>query len=157
MGSYATTTAIETLLVGSNVNTATRSMISLCIDWAENEVNKKLANRYDVSAFATSVPPMVKTLSEQIAVAYFHYHNSRGSKESIGRYKELIKMPMDNLADLACGKAGLVDSSGDQISVRSGRLALSSTLDYTPTFAEDKPTSWKVDTDKLDAIRNDRD
>lgn len=157
MGTYATTTGITPFLVGSNANTATTAMISLCIGWAENEVNKRLSRRYDVSAFATSVPPVVQTLTEQIAIAYFHYHNSRGSKESISRYKELIKIPMENLSELACGKAGLVDSSGDLIAVRSSRLALSSTIDYTPTFAEDKDLNWKVDKDKLDAIRNDRD
>ena len=157
MGNYATTTSIYTFLIGTDSDTQTTALIGKCIEWAENEVNKKLAKRYDVSAFLPDVPPQVRSLTEELAVAYFHFHNSRGSKESITRYKELRKFPDENLDELAAGKCELVNTAGAVIVNPNAPGVLCSTSDYEPTFDEGNELNWRVDRDKLEDIRDSKD
>lgn len=157
MGVYATTTEFGDFLIDTTLDTATTSLIGKCIDHAETEVNKKLASRFDVSSFASSVPPHVKTLTQQIAMGWFYFHDSRGSKESFKRAEILWKDARDNLNDLAKYKLALVDSDGSLIPNRAGAdMALCNTDDYAPTFAEDSDLKWKVDPNKLRAISDER-
>lgn len=159
MGTYATTSSFDVLLVGTVLDTATTSVISKCITWSENEINKKLAKRYAVSSWSTAAltPPMITTLCEQLALGYFYDNNSRGGKEGQDRADRMIKMVQDNLNDLAAGKLELVNSSGAVITGRTTRGVLSNTSEYSPTFAEDNPLNWEVDTDKLTDISDARD
>lgn len=159
MGTYATTSSYDVILVGTTLDTATTSVISKCITWAENEINKKLAKRYDVSAWSTAAltPPMVTSMCEQLALGYFYDNNSRGGKEGGARADRLIKRVMANLDELAMGKLELVNSSGSIITARgTAKGVLSSTSDYSATFAEDDPLTWAVDPDKLDDISDGR-
>lgn len=158
MGTYATTTSLDTLMVGTTFDTATTSVAGQCITWAEDEINKHLSKRYDTSSFSSSVPPMVTSLAEQLSLGYLYDQLSRGSKESQTRADRLIKRVMENLKALSDGKADLVDSSGSLISLRGGRKGvLSNTSGYTQTFNEDDPLYWKIDDDKLSDISDERD
>lgn len=160
MGTYATTSSYDVILVGTTLDTATTSVISKCITWAENEINKKLSKRYDVSSWSTAAltPPMVTTMCEQLALGYFYDNNSRGGKEGGVRADRLIKRVMDNLNELANGQLELVNSSGSIITARgTAKGVLSSTSDYSATFAEDDPLNWETDSDKLDDISSNRD
>lgn len=157
MGTYATTTSFSTILVGTTLDSATTSVISKCITWAENEINKKLAKRYNIASFQTSVPPQVTSMCEMLSTGYFYENNSRGGKESLARAKALIDRVMENLKDLAEGKLELVDSSGAIVTARgTAKGVLSSTSDYDSTFAEDDPLEWAIDADKLDDISSNR-
>lgn len=157
MGTYATTTSFADILVGTTLDSATTLVISKCITWAENEVNKKLAKRFDISAFQTTVPPHVTTMTERLALGYFHENNSRGGKDAIARAKELKQEVRDNLDELAAGKLELVNTAGSIILPRSSRPGvLANTDGYSSTFAEDDPLSWSVDSDKLDDISDNR-
>lgn len=157
MGTYTTATSLYPILVGTSEDTATTALLGSCITWAENEVNKKLAKRYDVSAWAASVPPQVASLTEQLALGWFVMHNGRGSKESLARAGMIFKQPRENLDELAQGIGAIVDAGGTQITPAIGTGILSNTDEYTPIFGLDKPTSWKVDPDQLDDIQSDRD
>lgn len=158
MGSYATTTSLDTLTIGTNFDTATTSVATKCITWAEDEINKMLSKRYDVSTFVTTTPPLIISLSEQLALGYFYRMQSRGSKESLSRAKTMIDGVMDNLKELVKGKMEIVDTSGSLVTKRSGRKGvLENTSGYAPTFAEDDPLDWGIDQDKLDDIESDRD
>ncbi len=157
MGVYATTTSLDTLMVGVNFDTATSSLATKCITWSENEIDKKLCERYDVTDFKTTVPPIITSLCEQLSMGYLYRQLSRGGKESLNRGDTLIKGVMDNLNALADNKFSIVNTTGSVISSRTDRkTVLSSTNDYYPTFAEDDPLNWKVDSDKLSDIENDR-
>lgn len=157
MGTYATTTSFADILVGTTLDAATTSVVSKCITWAENEVNKKLAKRFDISAFQTTVPPHITTMTERLALGYFHENNSRGGKDAIVKAKELKAEVRDNLDELAAGKLELVNTAGALILPRStAKGVLSSTSDYTQTFAEDDPLDWSIDEDKLSDISDDR-
>jgi hypothetical protein len=164
MGTYATTTSLELVMVGVNFGaTNMQTLAAKAIEQAEAEVNKHLSKRYDLGSTtfqtSTSTPPMVRMLTEQIAEGYMWKWLSRGSKESITRGKEQIQEAKENLADILKGSVDLVNTAGSIISpMETGAFRVQcNTSDYTDTFGEDDDTSWAVDSDKLDDIANERD
>ena len=157
MGNYCTTTSLDTLMVGVSFDTATSALADKCITWAEDEINKKLAKRFDVSTWTTTTPPLVISLCEQLSQGYMHQQLSRGGVESMTRGQTYIDRVTDNLNMLAENKLQLVDSTGSAITRLSGLGVMSNTKDYTPTFAEDSELNWSVDTDKLADISDSRD
>lgn len=157
MGNYVTTTALYPVLVGVEEDTATTALLGKCIGWAENEINASLARRYTVSNFLPNVPPVVTTLTDQIATGLFHIYNARGPKGMAQVGERMLVAPRATLLALAEGREGLVDSDGELVSPTTSPAVLSNTDEYAPIFGLDKPTSWKVDSDQLDEIRSERD
>jgi hypothetical protein len=150
-------------MVGLNFDTATTALASKMITHAENEINKYLSKRYDLSAAtfqtSSSIPPLVTSLCERLAEGYVWRQNSRGGKESLARAKELIKEVTDNLNLIATYKLDLVDTSGsvlDDMSNTAFRV-LCNTTQYSNTMNEDDELSWEIDSDKLDDIATGRD
>jgi hypothetical protein len=161
MSIYATTTSLEILMIGTNFDTATTSLATKLITHSENEINKYLSKRYDISSFnttSTSVPPIVTTLCETLAEGYMHQRMSRGSKDAIQRSKQLIDQAIENLKLIADYKLDLIDSSGDRITdLSTGAFQiLSTTQGYANTFNEDDQLDWKIDSLKLDDIDSER-
>ena len=161
MGSYCTTTSLQTLMIGTTFDSATTSLATKLITHAENEVNKYLSKRYDVGGWTTaaSAPPLAISLAETLAEGYMSQRMSRGGKEAMARGKDLIEQARKNLELLMNYKVDLLDSSGDVVADFSNTAyrVLSNTSDYTPTFGEDDELYWKVDQDKLDDIDSERD
>jgi hypothetical protein len=144
-------------MIGTTFDTGTSALATKCITWAENEINKKLVKRYDITAFQTTVPPVLESIAEQLSIGMMYEQMSRGSKESLNRAEQIKKSAMDNLKDLSENKIGIADTAGSIISPRTGaKGVLDNTSGFTPTFAEDSPLNWEVDSDKLDAIDGDR-
>lgn len=159
MGTYATTTTLDILTPGTTFDTATTNIASICIDWGEDEINKKIAKIYDVSSFqtSTSVPPLLTSICQQLSLGYFWHNMSRGSKESMDRGDRFIDRAMNNLDLIMDNKIALTDSSGSIIVQRSGvKGVLSNTKDYSNTFGEDSPLNWAIDSDKLSDIDGER-
>ena len=159
MGTYATTTNLAILMVGTSFDAATTSLATRLITHAENEVNKYLSKRYDIGSFQTSVPPIVTSITETLAEGYMRQRMSRGGKEGDNRGTTLIKQALENLKAIAAYELDIVDSSGDVVTDMSQTAyrVLSNTSDYTPTFDEGDPLYWAVDQDKLDDIESGRD
>ncbi len=148
-------------MVGTTFDSATTSLAQLCITDAENELRKRLSKRYDFSIapflLYSTVPPMVITLAETLAVGYMYENMSRGGKEANARADRYIKRAMENITDLLEGSAQLVTSAGVLVDEISGDWrTLSSTDNYSPTFNEDDPDSWAVSSNKLDDISSER-
>lgn len=163
MGTYATTTALATVMVGVTFDTATTALASKMIDRAEAEVNKYLSRRFDLtSAYfqtATSIPPLVRSLTEQIAEGMAWKSMSRGAEESLERGDALIKSALENLVLIQSFKSDLVNTAGSVIP-DFGNTAMrvkSNTAGYVSTFAEDSELAWRVDPNKLDDLANERD
>lgn len=158
MGQYTTSTSLAVVMIGTTFDTLTTSMATTSINWAESEVNKYLSKRYDVSSFATTVPPLVRTLAEWLSIAYVYQNNARGGKESRERAKEYRDMALDNLKLIADYKLDLLDTSGSVITDFSNTAyrVMSSTVNYHDTFAEDSELNWSVDSDKLNDIGDER-
>lgn len=157
MGTYATTTSFGTWLLGTTMDSITTALVGQCITWSENEINKKLAKRYDVASFQTTVPPHIRGLCEQLTTGFYYQHAARGGKEGMARGDVFIKRVMDNLSELAAGKMELVNTAGSLIVSSNSKGVLSNTSDYTSTFGEDDPLNWAIDPDKLNDISGSRD
>lgn len=163
MGTYATTTSLAINMIGLTFDTATTLMAAKRITDAENEINKYLSTRYDLSASrfqtSTSIPPLVTSLCEKLAEGYIWRSNSRGGKESIARGRELIKEATDNLILISDYKVDLLATAGSVIDDMSNTAyrVMCNTSSYVPTFNEDDELNYRVDPNKLDDIASERD
>lgn len=155
MGTFATTTSLQTLLPGVTFDTATTSLASMCITWAEGFIRTNLARRYDMSASpfntTTSIPTHITSITEKMAMGHYYKNSSRGSKESISRGEALLTEARNEILSIARYETDLVDTSFTAIANRSSEI-YASTSAYHTTFDEDDPVNWDVDQDKLDDI-----
>jgi hypothetical protein len=130
------------------------------ITHSENEVNKYISKRYDVSNFTTtSMPPLLTSITETLAEGYYFLRNSRGGgKDSVAYGNLLIKEAKENLLLLANRKLDLLDSNNDPVAefADASYKIKSSTTNYSTTIDEDDELSWKTDADKLDDIYSGR-
>ncbi len=162
MGTLATTTSIQIMMVGTVFDTVTTALVAQCLTQAENEIKKQLSKRYDISStyFTSSAvtPPQINTLAERLTIGYAYEAMARGSKEGYARADRYIKQVMDNLTQLREGEVQLFDTAGDLIDELALEWQVQHTGEnYSPTFNEDDPKNWKVDRDKLEDIDGERD
>jgi hypothetical protein len=162
LGTFATTTSLDTLIPGVDLSTVTASSLaSKCITWAENHVKAKLAKRYDVSSWntSTSVPPQITSITEMLASGYFFKKISRGAPASIERGNESLADGNEQLMALANRDCDLVDTAGSFVNERTDEVSetvISSTTAYHTTFDEDDPINWVIDPDKVSDIQSGR-
>lgn len=162
MGMFATTTSLDLKMIGTIFDSATTSLASASIYDADNEIKKALGKRYNFAAApfltTTTYPPILTSICETLAMGYMYENMSRGSAEGYARADRFIKRAMDNLAAIADGKMELLDASDSPVSAIDGTWAFktSDAEDYEPTFQEDDPLNWGVDSDKLDDIESNR-
>ena len=157
---YCTTTSLDIIMIGTNFDTATTALGGKAIEWAESEINKYLSKRYDISGFTVgSIPPVIVSWCEQLAVGSTYRENGRGSKEARERFIAYVEPVQENLQMVRDYQMDLVDSLGSVIADFSNTAyrALSTTDTYTETFAEDNELQWAVDKNKLKDIDGDRD
>ncbi len=163
MGTYATTTSLDTLMVGTQFDTATTALASKCIEWAEAEVNKHISKRYNTSASpfdtTTTIPPIIVSLTEQLGTGYTWRNMSRGSKESSKRADDFIDSAVENLEAISAYELSILDSSGSLVTEKTNTSfqVLANTDSYHTTFDEDNPLNWSIDKDKLTDIADERD
>lgn len=162
MGIYSTTTSLQTAMIGSSFDTATTSLASDMIDDAEAEVNKYLSQRYDIGSSpfntSTTIPPIVKSCTKWLAMGYTYEQLSRGG-DTNPRAQRLIDRAIDNLKMIAEFKLNVLDSTGSVVAdaTNSNFRVQCNTTNYSSTFNEDDELNWAVDTDKTEAIADERD
>lgn len=161
MGTFATTSSLAVKMIGTVFDTATTNLASACMFDAENEIQKRLAKRYDFTASpfltTTTHPPMIVTLVQTLSIGYMYENMARGSKEGLARADRYLKRVFENIDGLLDGKFQLSDASGTLVTETEGEWKVyESASSYEPTFNEDSPESWSVDSDKLDDIASDR-
>lgn len=165
MGKYMTSTTLDVVMVGVNFTAAGMTTLAdKAVSQAESEVDKYLSKRYDLSgspfnATSTSIPPLVVQMSERLAEGYMWQWMSRGSKESLARAKVLIDGVTANLEGIQKFEMDVIAVDGSVVPdmPNTAYRVQCNTSNYTPTFAEDKETNWRVDSDKLDDISSSRD
>jgi len=159
MGLYATTTSftnlIPNLLAGnSTADSAGVDALNAHITRAESVVNSYNSSRYSLPF--TTVPPLVRTLSEDLA-SYFHI---RGVSVQDGQrdnpWYTSYKLALEMLKDIKDGGMGLSLTDGSVLSPNSSSKFLSSTDGYAQTFNLDAPENWDVDSDRKDEIADGR-
>lgn len=149
-------------MIGTTFDTLTSALASKLITHSENEINKWLSKRYDVTVFmatSSAVPPLVTSLAETLSEGYIYQRLSRGGKEADQRGKILIGQVIENLKLISDYKLDLTDSTGAVVADMSQTAyrVLSTTSDYENTFNEDDQLNWAVDQNKLDDISDTRD
>lgn len=159
MGLYATTTSISELLpnyLKSNTTTSDTygtAVFSRHIDRAEGVVNSFLAARYALPF--TTVPPIVRTLSEDLASWFAargaYAQDSQLRQEYLDRFDDAVDM----LREIRDGKLKVALTNGSLVSPQSTSRFLTST-DYSHVFNLDEPESWGVDADQIDDMENAR-
>lgn len=160
MGTFCTTTSLETMWGGASFTDLTSSA-SLMITQAENEIRKQLSNRYDMGSSpfltSTSLPPMVTTLCEWLSLGYLYELTARGSVDQYARADRFINKAHENMKMILNYEFNLVDSTGTEVASSSTDMQVkSNTSGYHSTFDEDDPLNWKVDSDKIDDIDDGR-
>ena len=160
--SYATTTTIFVLLPGlpatsvaSSGHTETADIIDQHVARADNIINGKIAARYDVSSFAASVPPMLKTIAEDITCFFTYRSLLSGDNANHSEWTDKFTDAMDLLDQIRDGNIELVNSSLAVIDERTTShddMVTSTHEDYTSVFDLDGPLDWKVDPDLIDDI-----
>lgn len=165
MGTYATTTTLDTLMVGVTFDTATTSLAGTCITQAETKVREFISKRYDLSdanfalTTTSTVPPIITTLCEWYSSGLLWSFQSRGGVESLSRGKELRDLATENLTSISKYEHDVLNAAGSVIADK-GETAfriLDNTSPFTETFNEDDPLLWRVDKDKLKDIEDSRD
>ena len=160
MGAYATVTSFSLLLPNVLKGNTTTSdtfgtaMLSSHIDRAENTVNAYLSTRYTLPF--TSVPPIIRTLSEDIACYYFIRASYVQDGQRKNEYQDSFKIAITTLENIRDGKTQLVLTDGTMVNPMSSNRYLSSTKDYAPTFDLDSPRAWRTDYNRLEDIEEGR-
>lgn len=150
-------------MVNVTFDSLTSALATEMINDAEAEVNKYLAQRYDISSAVfqttTSIPPMVRAMSTSLAEGYMWGRMSRGGKESLARANDLVKNVIDNLKAISIYRADLTATNGSLIPESTGVYGrvLANNLNYTNTFDEGSQLDWQVDEDKLTDLSNEKD
>jgi len=131
--------------------TSTISLLGSHVTRAESLINSKIANRYNLSGYTfTNAPPILKTLTEDIAGYYilrsYYSADSQNISEWVLKFEEAVQL----LDQLGTGQMNLTDSTGSLIvaSTTLGDIE-SNTETFDPTFSENSPLTWGVDTSKF--------
>jgi phage gp36-like protein len=161
MGDYATTSSLSELIPNflrqntTTSDTAGTSMFARHVLRAESVVNAYVSKLYAlpfiVGTTTTNVPPVLRTLSEDIACYYALRSAFTQDGQSKNPYYEAYKGAMDTLESIAEGETILVNTSGSFIATQSTNRYLSSTEGQTPIFGLDEPTEWGRSQEEIDA------
>ena len=151
-------------MIGTDFSiTAVGSLATAAVELAEQEANKYLSKRYDISQSTfqtyTSCPPILRTIVRRLSVGYMYEGLARGGEDAFNRADRYIKSATENLMLISDRQLDLLNTSGSvvaDLSTGSYRIQCN-TSTYKDTFAEDDPLNWKVDSNKLDDIADDRD
>ena len=160
MGTLCTTTSFQVIMLDTTFDTATSSLMTKCIEQAENKVKEMLARRYDTSSiyFTTyGEVPVLTTLCEWLATGLMYENMSRGGKDSYMRADRYIKKAMENLKLLRDEETSLVDDEGNEVPESdSNNAVFANTYEYVDTFDEGNPLDWQTDPNKLEDISNEK-
>ena len=162
MGRYATTTSISQLLPNflkgntTTSDTEGTAIFSRHIDRAEDVIDGYLAARYATPFSTSSVPPLVKTWTEDIA----SYNALRATYAQDGQirqdYVDAFKSAETQMMNAAAGGIVLILSDGTFAPTRQTTRLLSTTEGYTPIFGRDDETAWKRDDDEISDTETER-
>ena len=166
MGAYVTLATMLTVMPGLPQTTTavgyidTASRVNTHINRAESKVNGKLAIRYVTPFTTTSVPPNVRTITEDIATYYIYRSFFSSDSQNYNDYLDSYKEAIDDLIDIRDGKSDLADTQGALIEDRpsTGDIDLYSNTDgEQPFFDIDTATSQDFANSRKDRVKGNRD
>ena len=158
MGTYATTTSISELLPNflrgntTTSDTAGVNLFSRHIDRAEGVVNSHIRARYSLPF--TTIPPIIRTLSEDISCWYAARAAYAQDSQLRQEYLDAFQGAMETLKEIREGDLKLAITDGTAVAPLSSNRMLVNTEGYQSTFDMDDPKSWEIDPDYIDTEIN---
>lgn len=152
---YANSTTVLQLVPGINVGqSSTADALNAHIRRADDIINGMLGRRYAVPFTTTTVPPMVRTIAEDLASGMlFRSLYTRDSQNKNEWTEVLIDQAFKMLEKIAEYEVDLRDTAGSLIGeTDSGSRVDSSTENFAPIFDLDSITSQEVSAARLDTI-----
>ena len=144
----------------SSSDTAGTNIFSRHITRSEAIVNAAVTARYSlpfiVATITTNVPPIMRTLSEDIACYFTVRASHMRDGASRNEYADDYLRALDTLEKIEKGDITLTYTDGSAVATRSTGRFLSSEENYTPIFGRDDPKDWERDADEVDDQANAR-
>ena len=157
---YALSTTVLQLVPGIvTTDSATMDALNAHIRRSDDVINGKLARRYAVPFTTTTVPPLVRTIAEDLTAGFlFRSLFTRDSQNTNNWTEDLMKKAFEMLDQISAYEIDLHDTAGALITERdSGSRIDSSSENYYPIFDIDSETSWSIDPERLDDISDAKD
>lgn len=142
--------------LASSLTDITSAQIALAAWRGEADIHAKLAAQFTLP-FTYAIPTITQ-IAIDLGIYYSLRHKYTGDTQEenpwIDRYKDA-----NELLDLiAKGDGKLISSSGDMVPKRSGfNESWSNTMNYIQTKTELDPSEERIDPDKIDDLRAERD
>ena len=152
---YALSTTVLQLVPGIvTTDSATVDALNAHIRRVDDLINGKLARRYSVPFTTTTVPPLVRTIAEDLTAGFlFRSLFTRDSQNRNDWTEDLMKRSYETLDQIAAYEVDLVDTAGSLLSERDVANRIdSSSENYYPIFDVDTETSWAIDPDRAQDI-----
>jgi phage gp36-like protein len=165
MGAYVTSTNILDIvpMLPQTTTASGYSNTSMVVDRhitrAESYVNGKLSQRYDVPFTSTAIPPLVKTITEDIATFYVFRSLFTQDNQNYNEYLESYKTADELLKEIQSGDIDVILSTGETAPEKSGsdnEDISSNVTGKSAFFNVDNSLDWKFDDELLDDIRDKR-
>jgi len=134
----------------SNISSAE---VSRQIERVESIVNAKLGNLYTVPFTSGNVPPIIETITADLAMHRILRTTAFKTSGSKKDWMDLFKESDEMLGMIASGEMALPNSAGAIIQQVTNVLKIgSNTKNYKPTFDMRDPVKWHVDPDRIEDL-----
>jgi len=141
------------------VSLTTANVHGIYVLKAEGEINAKLANRYTVPFSRDNVPPVIKSIAQDLTAWYLLIRVYTQNKKDKNPWPDEWKKNADDLLEkLADGTMSLVDNSGNILGQSTSQMKIwSNTTDYNPAMDHRDSIEQRIDPDRIDDERDDDD
>jgi phage gp36-like protein len=165
MGSYLTTTNILSIVPGLPQTSTeagfsnTSAIVDRHITRAEAYCNGKIALRYSIPFSSGSIPPLLITLCEDIAVFYSYRSFFTQDNQNYNDYLDTFKDAIATLDEIRDAKINLFLTDGSIIPelTSDDNADISSNVTSKQSFFDvDDPLDWAFNNDLKDTIRGKR-
>lgn len=143
--------------------TSTVTMLQDQVIRADSVIDGYLSRRFTIpvngaNTFTAAVPPLVRTLSQELTSAYvYRSYYTRDNVATSEYADQREKWALGMLEKISDMESDLFDTAGALITERiSSARMTSTTRTYAPTFDEGPVTGWLADPDKLSDISADK-
>ena len=167
MGDYATTTSIPQLLpnyLSGNTTTSDAGGVAVFaahVTRAESLINGLIGVRYALPFIAgtttTNVPPIIRTLTEDVACYYAMRASYNQDGKTKNPYLDEYERAMEMAGKIGSGEISMAYTNGSIVPAMATNRFLSSTKEHTPIFGLDSATAWQRDPDEIDEAEDARD
>ena len=152
---YASSITVLALVPGIKTGlSSTADALNANLRRADDLINGELAKRYSIPFTSTAVPPLVRTIAEDLASGMLFRSLFTRDSQNKSDWTQLLMEKADRLLDqISKGEIDLASTSGALLAERGFSTILdSSTEKQAAIFDLDSATSWNVSANRLETI-----